>query len=77
MVYNAVKNEYICAGGKPLRETHEKHSHTASGLPMTTSVYECSDCEGCHLKEKCIRANGSKKPLKERHKVIYVSAREA
>ena len=32
---------------------------------------------GCSLKEKCIRACGSKKPLEERSKVIYVSKRFA
>ena len=29
------------------------------------------------MKEKCIRAGGSKKPLEERNKVIYVSKRFA
>ena len=44
---------------------------------METSVYSCKDCAGCPLKEKCIRACGSKKPLEERNKVIYVSKRFA
>ena len=44
---------------------------------METSVYSCKDCAGCPLKEKCIRACGSKKPLAERNKVIYVSKRFA
>ena len=44
---------------------------------METSVYSCKDCAGCLLKEKCIRACGSKKPLAERNKVIYVSKRFA
>ncbi|MCI7704741.1 MAG: transposase [Clostridiales bacterium] len=47
------------------------------GLEITTSIYECSKCDGRPLKEKCIRACGSKKPLEERHKVIYVSKRFA
>ena len=58
-------------------KTREKKTHTASGLEITTSVYECGECDGCPLKEKCIRACGSKKPLEERHKVIYVSKRFA
>ena len=44
---------------------------------METSVYSCKDCAGCPLKEKCIRACGSKKPLAERNKIIYVSKRFA
>ena len=43
----------------------------------TTSVYSCKECAGCPMKEKCIKAGGSKKPLEERNKVIYVSKRFA
>ena len=75
MVYDPEANTYTCAAGKLLRETREKKTHTASGLEITTSVYECSECSECPLKEKCIRACGSKKPLEERHKVLHVSKR--
>ena len=77
MAYNAQTDTYTCANGKLLQRTREKKTHTASGLEITTSVYECGECDGCPLKEKCIRACGSKKPLEERHKVIYVSKRFA
>ena len=77
MAYNAQTDTYTCANGKLLQKTQEKKTHTASGLEITTSVYECGECDGCPLKEKCIRACGSKKPLEERHKVIYVSKRFA
>ena len=75
--YDEEANTYTCANGKLLKETREKKTHSASGLEITTSIYECSECAGCPLKEKCIRACGSKKPLEERHKVIYVSKRFA
>lgn len=77
MLYDEEANTYTCASGKLLKETREKKTHSASGLEITTSVYECSECDGCPLKEKCIRACGSKKPLEERHKVLYVSKRFA
>lgn len=77
MAYNAQTDTYTCANGKLLQKTQEKKTHTASGLEISTSVYECGECDGCPLKEKCIRACGSKKPLEERHKVIYVSKRFA
>ena len=77
MAYDAQADAYTCANGKLLQKTQEKKTHTASGLEITTSVYECGECDGCPLKEKCIRACGSKKPLEERHKVIYVSKRFA
>ena len=44
---------------------------------VASAVNSCKDCAGCPLKEKCIRACGSKKPLAERSKVIYVSKRFA
>ena len=77
MVYDAQADAYTCANGKLLQRTREKKTHTASGLEIATSVYECNECDGCPLKEKCIRACGSKKPMEERHKVIYVSKRFA
>lgn len=75
MQYDAQSNTYTCANGKLLKETGQKHSKSASGLEITTSVYECDGCDNCPLKKKCIRACGSKKPLEERHKVLYVSRR--
>lgn len=77
MGYDPETDTYTCAAGKRLTETRQKKTHSASGLELVTSVYECADCAGCPLKEKCIRACGSKKPLEERHKVIYVSKRFA
>ena len=77
MTYDAQADTYTCANGKLLQRTREKKTHTASGLEIATSVYECNECDGCPLKEKCIRACGSKKPMEEQHKVIYVSKRFA
>ena len=77
MVYDPKTDTYTCTNGKLIRSSYEKHSKSASGLELTTTVYECSDCNGCPLKEKCIRSCGSKKSLEERHKVLYVSKRFA
>ena len=77
MVYDPEADAYTCAEGKLIRASYEKHSKSASGLDLTTTVYECSDCNECPLKEKCIRSCGSKRPLEERHKVLYVSKRFA
>ena len=75
MAYDAETDTYTCAGGKQIRMSYEKHSRSSRGLELTTTVYECADCKGCPLKEKCIRACGSKKPLEDRNKVLYVSKR--
>ena len=77
MLYDAESNTYTCAAGKKLTESYEKHQKTGSGFRVTTTIYECHECEGCPLKAKCIRSCGSKKPLEERHKVIQVSKRFA
>ena len=77
MAYDAQANTYTCANGKLLKETRQKKTHSDSGVEIITSVYECNECTGCPLKEKCIRACGSKKPLEERSKVLYVSKRFA
>ena len=76
MAYDPDSDTYTCAAGKPIRYDHDKHSKSAGGLSITTSVYVCDHCQGCPMKEKCIRA-GSKKPLEERSKVICVSKRFA
>lgn len=74
MIYEAETDSYTCAAGKPITYDYDKKSRSKSGFEITTSVYSCKECAGCPLKEKCIRA-GSRKPLEERSKVIYVSKR--
>ena len=75
MDYDAETDSYACAAGKQLTFDYDKKSKSQSGFVTTTSVYSCKECAGCPLKEKCIRAGGSKKALEERNKVIYVSKR--
>ena len=77
MTYNVDTDSYTCAAGKQLTFDYDKKSRSQSGYVTTTSVYSCKECAGCPLKEKCIRAGGSKKPLEERNKVVYVSKRFA
>ena len=77
MAYDAEADTYTCANGKMITFDGVKKNKSQSGFEMETSVYSCKDCSGCPLKEKCIRACGSKKPLAERSKVIYVSKRFA
>ena len=68
---------FTCANGKAITFDGIKKTTSQSGFKMETSVYSCKDCAGCPMKGKCIRACGSKKPLEERNKVIYVSKRFA
>ena len=77
MAYNAETDTYTCANGKAITFDGIKKTTSQNGFKMETSVYSCKDCAGCPMKEKCIRACGSKKPLEDRNKVIYVSKRFA
>ena len=75
MAYDEAADTYICANNKKLTFDYNKKSKSKNGFETETAVYSCKDCAGCPLKEKCIRACGSKKPLTDRSKVIYVSKR--
>lgn len=77
MAYDAETDSYTCANGKAITYDYTKKSKSKSGFELETAVYSCKECGGCPLKEKCIRACGSKKPLEERSKVLYVSRRFA
>ena len=77
MAYNVETDTYTCANGKAITFDGIKKTTSQKGFQMETSVYSCKDCAGCPMKEKCIRACGSKKSLEERNKVIYVSQRFA
>ena len=77
MAYNTETDTYTCANRKAITFDAIKKTTSQNGFKMETSVYSCKDCAGCPMKAKCIRACGSKKPLEERNKVIYVSKRFA
>ena len=76
MVYTPESDTYTCANGKQLYADHIRHTKSSAGFPIETTVYTCSECQGCPLKEKCIKGS-SKLPLEERSKTLYVSKRFA
>ena len=73
MAYDASSDSYTCANGKQITYDCSKKQKSPTGYETEVSVYSCKDCADCPLKEKCIRAAGSKKPLAERSKVLNVS----
>ena len=74
MAYDAETDTYTCANGKRLVFDHIKKTKSSAGFPIETTVYKCSECQGCPLKNKCIKGR-SKIPLEERSKALYVSKR--
>ena len=77
MAYDEATDTYTCANNQKLTFDYNKKSKSRNSFETETAVYSCKECSGCPLKGKCIRACGSKKPLEERNKVIYVSKRFA
>ena len=72
MTYDSENDSYTCANGKKLYPVCEKKTKSDSGYPIQVTVYECRECSGCPLKEKCIRSR-SNTPLSERVKRLNVS----
>jgi transposase len=72
MPYEAESDSYICKAGKKIQASYEKKTKSTAGYPIVTTVYSCTECEGCPHKEKCIKGT-SKKPLEERSKNLHVS----
>ena len=74
MPYDAEKDEYTCAQGKQLTAVSTKHRKSETGYIQEVTVYECADCKGCPVKEKCIRQKKTDKmPLEDRVKRLNVS----
>ena len=74
MSYDAQKDEYICAQGKKLTAVSTATRKSDTGYKQEITIYECADCKGCPVKEKCIRQKKTDKtPLEKRVKRLNVS----
>jgi hypothetical protein len=72
MPYDVESDSYICKAGKKIQASYEKRTKSTAGYPIVTTVYSCTECDGCPHKEKCVKGT-SKKPLEERSKNLHVS----
>ena len=61
MVYDAVKDEYLCANNEKLVVVGKTTRTSKSGYKSDVTLYECESCEGCSLKKQCTKAAGNKK----------------
>ena len=74
MAYDQDKDEYTCSQGKKLTAVSTKNRKSETGYAQEITVYECSDCKGCPVKDKCIRQRKTDKtPLEDRVKRLNVS----
>ena len=60
MTYVDSKDFYICAAGKRLLFKGTLNKKSKSGFVSVKRIYECEDCTGCALKDKCTKARGNK-----------------
>jgi transposase len=68
--YVAERDEYICGNGRYLGFLCEKRQRSDNGYESVVRVYECEDCSGCPLREKCVK---SANPTANRK--IYINRR--
>lgn len=74
MAYDAEKDEYTCVQGKKLTAVTTTKRKSETGYQQEVTVYECADCKGCPVKDKCIKQKKTdKKPLEGRRKRLHVS----
>ncbi len=73
MDYDEEKDVYTCSMEQTLTAQYNRTEKTATGYRRTTTVYKCSNCNGCNRKNECIKGNNCKTPIEERNKILYVS----
>jgi len=73
MLYDAVRDCYICHNGKEITSQKLIKEKTRSGYIRNTTIYRCDSCKGCPYKGRCIKGNNCQTPMEERSKTIYVS----
>ena len=61
MIYDAEKDEYLCANHKKLVVVGKTTRTSKSGYKSDVTLYECESCEDCKLKQQCTKAAGNKK----------------
>ncbi|WP_058306120.1 IS1182 family transposase [Gracilibacillus massiliensis] len=60
MAYDKSTDTYTCANDKQLHAIRNYTRTSQTGYQSLVTVYECEDCTGCPLKEKCTKAKGNR-----------------
>ncbi len=72
MPYDAENDAYICYVGHQIKAAYERKTKSKAGYPIVTTVYSCTECDGCPHKERCIKG-ASKIPIEQRSKNLHVA----
>ena len=73
MTYDAENDRYICSQGHCLDAVRTRQVKTRTGYVSAKTIYQCANCAGCPVQDKCIKGNHWKKPEAERRKSLEVS----
>ena len=76
MEYDSENDEYICALDRLLKKIGLIKRTSKSGYISQVTKYECENCEGCPVENKCTKAKGNKqiqvsKKFVEKRKVSF------
>ncbi|HDJ3510108.1 TPA: transposase, partial [Staphylococcus aureus] len=58
--YNELDDYYICPNQKRVVFSHYSQRKDRNGFIRNFKIYECEDCTGCPLREKCTKAKEGK-----------------
>ena len=61
MIYNKIADTYTCANNKELKFIATTTRKSKSGYISKAKIYECENCNNCHIKLKCTKAKGNKR----------------
>ena len=73
MSYDEKNDYYICKNNKRLIVSGTKTRKSKTGYKSEITCYTCEDCSNCEHKQKCIKGNNSKTPIKDRVKRLELS----
>jgi transposase len=59
--YDPDQDYYICPKGKKLLLLENKIITTRTGYKSNAKIYQCEDCTGCELKDKCSQSKQNRK----------------
>jgi len=65
--YNAVKDEYSCPAGKPMKRIGKHRKKQKGGFVKTYTYYQAKGCRNCPLREACHKQKGNR-IIKVNHK---------
>ena len=60
MPYDEAQDAFTCPNGQQLHYKATHRHRSDNGYQSERRVYECANCSGCPLKEKCTKAQGNR-----------------